>query len=82
MDRKRTQDGHPVIEEATYKGHGVRVVTGWDGIEDNYVVHLYIAPPGGPEIRVYQPPRRENFLDDALNLAFADAKAEIDQLAP
>ena len=45
-------------------------------------MHLYLAPPGGPEIRVFDPPRSENSLEDALDLGFFEARAEIDQLVP
>jgi len=82
MNRVRTQDGHPIVEEADYKGYHVKVVCGYNIMNDNYVVHVYISPPGGPEIRVFDPPREENTTDDALNLGFFTAGEEIDQLVP
>jgi hypothetical protein len=82
MNRIRTQDGHPIVEEADYKGHHVKVVCGYYVVKDNYLVHLYISPPSGPEIRVFEPAREENTAEDALNLGFFMARAEIDQLVP
>lgn len=82
MERKRIQDDYKVVEEATYKGYRVRVVCGYSALDDEYIVHLYIAPPTGPEVRVFDPPRRENHRDDALDLAFSEARKEIDFLAP
>ena len=80
MNRVRTQNDHRIVEEADYKGYHVRVVCAYNGVEDNYLVHLYISPPGGPEIRVFEPPRTENNSDDALDLGFFAGQSEIDQL--
>ena len=82
MNRVRTQSDCRVVEEANYKGHHIRVVCGYNVTEDNYLVHLYIAPPGGPEIGVFNPPRTENTLEDALDLGFFVEQSEVDQLAP
>jgi len=82
MNRVRTQNDQRVVEEGDYKGYHIRVVWGYYVTEDTYLVHLYISPPGGPEIRVFDPPRSENTLDDALNLGFFRARAEIDLLVP
>jgi hypothetical protein len=82
MKRTRTQSDHRIVEEADYKGYHVRVVCGHSIREDVYYVHLYLTPPGGPEVRVFDPPRSESNLDDALNLAFFVAQSEVDQLVP
>jgi hypothetical protein len=82
MHRIRTQNGYPIVEEAEYKGYHVKVVCGYNILKDNHIVHLYISPPGGPEVRVFAPPREENTAEDALNLAFFEARAEVDQLVP
>ena len=82
MNRLRTQSDYRIVEEADYKGYHVRVVCGYHVVEDNYLVHLYISPPGGPETRVFNPPRSENNLEDALDLGFFEGPSEIDQLAP
>ena len=82
MDRIRVQRGYPIVEEADYKGHRIKVVCGYNIMRDNYVVHVYISPPSGPEVRVFDPPREENTEDDALNLGFFSARSEIDQIVP
>lgn len=82
MDRTRTQIDGRIIEEADYKGYHVRAVCGYNIQDDNYLVHLYIVPPTGPEIRVFDPPRAENTVEDALDHAFFVACSEIDQLVP
>ena len=80
MKKIRVNDENPTVEEAEYKGYRVRVVSGYNIQHDNYLVHLYISPPTGPEIRVFEPPRSESVLDDALALGFYEAQLEIDQL--
>ena len=80
MNRVRTQDDHRIVEETDYKGHHIRVVCAYNGVEDNYFVHLYISTPGGPEIRVFKPARTENNSEDALDLGFFAGQSEIDQL--
>ncbi len=80
MQRVRVQEANPTIEEAHYKGYRIRVVSGYNIQQDNYLVHLYISPPSGPEIRVFEPPRSESDLEDALDLGFFEARSEIDQL--
>jgi hypothetical protein len=82
MNRVRVQQANPTIEEAQYKGYCIKVVAGYNIQGDNYLVHLYISPPAGPEVRVFEPPRAENNLDDALSIGFFEAKCEIDQLVP
>lgn len=80
MKRTRTESQYRVVEEAEYKGHRIRAVCGYNIVGDNFLVHLYITPPTGPEISVFDVPRHETHLEDALNLAFFEARSEVDQL--
>lgn len=80
IQRKRLADGIPTIEVGHYRGYGIRVVAGYNIVEDTYFVHLYLTPREGQEVRVFNPPRRENNIDDALKLGFAAARSEIDAL--
>ena len=82
MNRVRTQDDLRVVEETDYKAQHIRVVCGYSALEDSYLVHLYITPPGGHEVRVFDTPRRENTLQAALDLGFGVAESEIDLQAP
>jgi hypothetical protein len=82
LKRVRTEDGPRVVEEADYKGRRIKVASGYNVVGDNYIVHLYITPPGGPEVRIFEPPRTANTLDDALNLGFFVGMSEVDQLVP
>ena len=82
LKRIRTESGPRVVEEANYKGHQIKVACGYNVRDDNYIVHLYLCPPGEPEVRVFDPPRSENTLDDALNHGFFVGMSEVDQLVP
>lgn len=82
VNRIRTENDLRIVEEADYKGHHIKVVCGYNVSEDNFLVHLYISPPGGPEVRVFDPPRSENTIDDALSLGFYIGREEVDQLVP
>ena len=80
MNRIREVVDCRTIETARYRGYGIRAVCAYNISADDFLVHLYITPPSGPEVRVFQPPRSENTLDDALDHAFFEAKKEVDQL--
>lgn len=82
LKRTRTENGQRVVEEAQYKGHRIKVACGYNVRDDNYIVHLYIAPPDQPEARVFDPPRVADTLDDALDLAFFIGQSEVDQRVP
>ena len=68
------------IEE--YSGHRIRVVSAYDGRADQWWVHVYIAKPGGAEIKIHSlDGDHANTAVAGLEGGFAQAKALIDQSA-
>ena len=75
MRRTRTQDdGYRVVEEVTEQGWHVKVVVAYVALEDAYAVHLYIGLPGQPTVKVWERPRRENHIEDGLDMGFSEAR--------
>lgn len=64
-----------------HKNWAIEVATGYDVVNDQWPVHVYVTPPAGvrEKLAVYEPVRSN--MDDALAHGYAAALAHVDHNA-